>query len=128
MAAESRRWAYARLGSKPGIRPAALQLIAEAAAMRAVADTYLLAVGAQSAAALGWNLARACARKRKQVPDPDMPTAQQQPNLAGRGSAPEEIPCEDADLFAQAAHAEQSAQMRVVDEEGSVFSFPAELD
>ena len=58
LAAESRRWAQAKLGSKPGIRPADLQLVVEAAAVRAVADAHLLALGANSAAALGWIAAR----------------------------------------------------------------------
>ena len=58
LSAESRRWAVPKLGQKPGVSLATLQIAIEAAAVRAVADAHLLAIGAHSAAALGWQLAR----------------------------------------------------------------------
>ena len=80
LGAESRRWAQARLGSKPGIRPATLQLVVEAAAIRAVADAHLLALGATSAAALGWTTSRRAA--------PPAPVAPAAPARAEEVSAP----------------------------------------
>ena len=63
LSAESRRWAVPKLGARPGVTTAALQLALEVAAVRAVADAHLLSLGAQSAAALGWQLAKQVARQ-----------------------------------------------------------------
>ena len=99
----------------------ALQLAIEVAALRAVADAHLLAVGAHSAAALGWQLARQVAAKSRG----NLQTCRACPDLAP-GDLGQQASV-GADPAGELQDAEE-ADAHQPEEEEYVFSFPMDLN
>ena len=121
LAAASRIWAPGRLGARPGVSASHLQTVAEAAVLRAIADAYLLALGATSAAAVGWKRgpkagpvahrahAKASPQPQSQPPPQAVPEPQQQPPPEQPAAA--ELPLADAPAELPLAEAPATADL-----------------
>ena len=122
LAAEARRWAVPKLGQRPGVPLSALQLTIEAAALRAVADAHLLAVGAHSAAALGWQLARQVAARSRG----DTQMCRACPEEAAGDLEQQASP--EADLAGKLQGVGVADTQQPEEEEDNIFSFPLDLN
>ena len=111
---------------------ALLQLVVEVAALRAVADAHLLAVGAHSAAAIGWQLAHGLAARNRISPKPADTNLGSCPSKCVLQTPVDPVqPGEHEDTVTDAViHGVEEGAFSLphAEEEENVFSFPAGFD